>query len=34
VYKEAKHSKKDANIEELIKLDEQNKLKDWVQERV
>ncbi len=34
VYKEAKHGKKDANIEELIKLDEQNKLKDWVQERV
>ena len=33
VYKSA-HGKKDANIEELIKLDDQSKLKSWIEERV
>lgn len=34
VYKAANPSKKDANIEELIKLDDKGQLKKWVDDRV
>lgn len=33
VYQSTSHAKKDANIEELVKMDEQSKLHAWVDER-
>lgn len=33
VYKSQSQGKKDANIEELVKMDEQSRLKSWVDER-